>query len=1304
MLSSLSEQEIAQAWGSANFLLSTAPTFRVRVAAYDLYIAFCVQYQHNAVVVTQWLHKFGNPEDPQDHDRLQIKEGRIVQGSHRIASLIHLLATLLATWHKKAEAARKQADQYRRSSKRSREASSENSILLREEQELQGLFDFTKFYVALQKQNLPIDDSSILSQSLITICKAATTPKHLENGLDILSVMHDKAEFTEQALREIIEVLCSIIVQVRNLAKRSYDVLGLFMQGSYRKRAGRKLLECIANAKEAGPSKRMETNVAQGAVMVLQRTLPNIIIEQIQPFDLGDVLSTLASVVGKGHDRLDVQILLLLSIILKAYGVSRLGMNLWGNILMILQTATTSPSELDQSDVILKIVNQLINREKVEAPAKGDSSYPYFVLADKLSALVKVYRAVEADFYNLSDQQEYQFLEYFIHVDPRLSAYSSKTLVRLFLRTVNKAADQAASVYEKILQIAESDIHLPEHRLDCLRLLFRLRCDSSNRVWILAETESEHIATALYRTKATSIKANSSNNEPLFLTSHDLTTGATAEADTVSLWMYPGPRGLPENPPDEPSCCVFANKHPEFDVCPDHLRVLDMKRWLEAAMSIITSKTNWEVYSYVVVHLGAQLANMQLFHQAEAGIRFLRNKVVEIIVHNSYMDPPQGLKKANVATCVYNILTMLIPYHAFFTKDEEDQMVNCFVRGLATRQGATKSCIHALLICSLEIPMAFDRYLGQVLDEMSRIITQPLLSMHVLEFLSGFGRSTELRKNITNDEIRSIFGICINYLNIARENKAKGPENQNRLSSPAARQSSLTKVDDTSGDYTNAAKEFPDYVFALAFHVMNFWFLSMKLEDRAGHVGWLVRRLVYRDGQRQYIEEQSQVFIDMMQRVTFSDLGETLFDAEFASEADGTVVSKSWLVGHSIVTVQTAVKSGKTQLIKRQASGTTHATYQQHTAPIPAHFSSVQVEALPESSQTAMLPSHVMLQLVFTAAGIGSSVQPILLQDNPSTERALRAFDNNPTVDSHGVGLIYIGPGQKLEADILANTSSSPDFEQLLENIGTKISIRNAGFNIHGLSADIDGEFTYAWRDRLTEMVFHIPSMMPTNIEDDPQHNNKKRTIGNDFVKIIFNRSNLPFNFDTFPTQFNHVNILITPANFATISDNRNPFGDPSAHDDLENTFYKVQCLTNNNIPNITAAAEAKVVSGRNLAVFVRQITLNALLFALVWQHGDQSSRYTSRWRNRLQEIKRLRERVVRDMNKKADEAAAEEAAPPSTPGLFGGRIIRKTAGERTSLYPEDRDLAAVRPVSDFDSALAGGNMVDILDFSKWSN
>ena len=348
-------------------------------------------------------------------------------------------------------------------------------------------------------------------------------------------------------------------------------------------------------------------------------------------------------------------------------------------------------------------------------------------------------------------------------------------------------------------------------------------------------------------------------------------------------------------------------------------------------------------------------------------------------------------------------------------------------------------------------------------------------------------------------------------------------------------------------------------------------------------------------------------------------------------------------------------------------SGTRYTVYRPGLAPPPPHQESfldgISGSAYYASDYVGITPEDIIQEMYssfYTAPPSATTPEiPFPLPDDDATRRALMSFDRNSSVDGHKIGIIYIGDGQTTEKEILANVQGSQDYTAFVDGIGTLTKIKGADFNLQGLDREFgsDGEWTYCWRDRVTEIVFHVTTMMPTNLEQDPLCTRKKSHIGNDFVNIVFNNSGVPFQFDTFPSQFNYVYIVITPESRASFVDNRqskvpeqvpeqqeqpNPISNgingtlsgalgnqfnPRAHDFMNERFYKVQVIPQPGFPDISPAAEPKVVSGEHLPVFVRLVALNASFFSHVWVNRSEGGDHISSWRNRLREINRLRER-----------------------------------------------------------------------------
>lgn len=335
------------------------------------------------------------------------------------------------------------------------------------------------------------------------------------------------------------------------------------------------------------------------------------------------------------------------------------------------------------------------------------------------------------------------------------------------------------------------------------------------------------------------------------------------------------------------------------------------------------------------------------------------------------------------------------------------------------------------------------------------------------------------------------------------------------------------------------------------------------------------------------------------------------------------------------------------------------------------------------SAYIGVLPQDIIQEL-YSSIGLalhpivpGSHPEvPVLLPNDAIVKRALEAFDRNSTVDGHRIGVIYIGEGQTQEAEILANAVGSSAYAEFVSQLGTLVRLKDAIMNTQGLdrTSDIDGRHAICWRDRSTEVVFHVTTMMPTNLENDAPCMRKKAHIGNDFVNIIWNDSGSDFSFQTFPSAFNYVYIVITPeVRTSFVSQRTHPDGStnetpkttqtsnstpaneyplitPIAQDLPSPTatlYYKIQVLSATGFPPISPAFEPKLVSAKALPSFVRLLALNASFFSLVWSNRD-GGEHISPWRNRLREIQRLRERYSAPMGPAGGQDTPNNSAPPS--------------------------------------------------------
>lgn len=942
------------------------------------------------------------------------------------------------------------------------------------------------------------------------------------------------------------------------------------------------------------------------------------------------------------------------------------------------------------------------------------------------------------------------------------SGVVTRGYVKLFMRCMNLDGAKSLKLYDALVNIAKTSSGKTDARLVAMKLLFRLRADWANRVFLIQDTESEGLAATLQHTGSLRGRKKSEDAQPARNTRADhgavsrttrgisfsssstqdrsfpmrSASGAKQTHPYKQLWVLPDPEALPESPSAIASPILVSHiedldttvtEEGETTVVETKQIALNMEVWLDAIVHIVEHGGDWEVYSMVLVHLPSQLTNHAIFRGAVPQIKELRRVVCEQIRTNNFQEPPNctSLRRADVAICLFHSLTMILSYHEFFLKDQEDEIVQAFVKGISTWERCAKYCIHALSICCHELPLSTSKTLVQMLQKMAQIITQPHVAMHILEFLACLSRMQNLYVNFREDEYRIVFGICVRYLQYVRDKKQT---QRGSLHSEAATPTGTSAPDIL---HPNAADDLPQYVYALAYHVITFWFLALKLPDRANHVGWIAKNLLTDVDGGQNPEEQALVTLDFMQRVAFADADESSEDLLFTKERFGEILKRRWLMGNSIVTIEQSTTTGWSQITKRQPSGTSSYIVHENFRPPPAHQAQYISDVSRDGQLTNnnILPSHLMVQLMTSTPQTADGARPIPLPDDEAVQRAMRVFDRNSTVDGHKVGVVYIGEGQTQEAEILANVSGSSDYVTFLNGLGTLTKLRGSKFNSQGLDReyDTDGEYTFCWRDKVTEMVFHVTTQMPTNLERDPICINKKRHIGNDFVNIIFNDSGTPFKFDTFPSEFNYVNIVITPESRAGfLAMRENP---PS---EKHPPFYKVQVMSKPGFPEISPASETKMVSLRALPGFIRLLALNASVFCLVWANREVGEHISS-WRNRLREIKRLREKFgpKNAPNTHAPLNHINSALTPSPPPTsLGGAVVgpnplgpdAKSASVRDSFSSLRRSSVATfftstseqtshrssmlsTTTNDTEIVTANGldSLVESVDFSKWA-
>ncbi|KAJ2847464.1 hypothetical protein IWW36_003844, partial [Coemansia brasiliensis] len=153
------------------------------------------------------------------------------------------------------------------------------------------------------------------------------------------------------------------------------------------------------------------------------------------------------------------------------------------------------------------------------------------------------------------------------------------------------------------------------------------------------------------------------------------------------------------------------------------------------------------------------------------------------------------------------------------------------------------------------------------------------------------------------------------------------------------------------------------------------------------------------------------------------------------------------------------------------------------------------------------------------------------LKKSDSLLREIKSLDSIHSQEAIKVAILYVGPGQWTEAEILSNTrqNTSLAYQNFVRSLGWPIDLATFNGFIGKLERDgSDGKLCPYFSDEGVEVIFHEAASMPTNQEDIRQIK-KKRHIGNDHVHIIWNESHHNYRPETISGDFGNVQIQIRP-------------------------------------------------------------------------------------------------------------------------------------------------------------------------------
>jgi len=707
---------------------------------------------------------------------------------------------------------------------------------------------------------------------------------------------------------------------------------------------------------------------------------------------------------------------------------------------------------------------------------------------------------------------------------------------------------------------------------------------------------------------------------------------------------------------------------------------LYISEWLATIVNFFRYESNWDLISYLICHLPHQLANKHLFNgpRAHIQVEHLRELLCMGMIEGTLAPfvelRPDDAKKTDLYAVAYSSLTVLMSYRSLFRGDQQDEMVQAFLAGLNKSGTTAQPCIRALSIACYDLQKSVTRNLSGMnglLNKLAKVMSSMTMSVHILELMAILVRLPACYANLNEDDYKLVFQICISYIQYHQSPQASGRE-----------------------DFRSSPQTFSlsQYVMMLAYFDLAVWFMTLKVSERPKYVADITRRLLIGcqtvDGVIQ-VTEQTETMFDFLARCTYSNLdprptksyiGQVVMPTaplseRNAKEADKTTKSRSWLIGKGMMTVVASKKTGWSEITIRRPSGTTSLLVKAENSALTAHLEdgglgqlltalqkrgsgATEIEdvkspdsesgpaqvaqALFDGMAAAPEPSHLALQLS-TYPELSREKTPIPAPNDITTERLLRNVDFVPVVDLHKLSVLWVGPGQNTELAILGNRQGSPAFMRFMAGLGELFTLKDRMDLPTSLDRTngIHGKYAYMWSDHISQVFYHTATLMP-NLPHDPSFTNKKALIGNDPVHIVFNESGDEYRFDTIPSQFNSINIVISPTYKGGTS-----MGAVSPQDDV---FYRVSLQRQVNLPDFSPIGDGQLISADALPAFVRVLAVNSNLMAQIYNAtAETMTPYQSNWVERLRYFSRFREKLVAAAAVPAASGGSKQGGGPAS-------------------------------------------------------
>lgn len=824
----------------------------------------------------------------------------------------------------------------------------------------------------------------------------------------------------------------------------------------------------------------------------------------------------------------------------------------------------------------------------------------------------------------------------------------AETLCQSFLLLSIKNVDRAAEIYDfmiRMLQLTLKDGR-PEILIILLRPLVRIRSTQEGRIYFTTPSEMEGLATAL--------KKN--------------TLDEKYEATSSSLWTYPEDFDyLPVNCFNQlkGNLKIFSQNSARIHLNTDISATIDIAKWLNIVINIMEEYYHWELYSFIWAHFCTQLSNMRLMEGLEGLVSRIRKIICEQTTLNlpkTLMFPLQDSKvtKGDLQVAFIRSMSSLIGYHDFFTKPDEDHIVSSLLFALGSWEKTAIPSIHMLTICCYEIPASLKKYLIPILTRLQAGVTSAFASPSIIEFLLALIHVPTLTSNFTIEEFKRVFAISFKYIEHStdlksRDDKSSAPFEEKKYQSHGIEAEVDKNISTLSTTISPILRE---YVLFVSHIAIVRWFLKISLGERSQVSGFIVKNLILSSSAKDIdlLNDVTVAFLDFVTRYTFSDIPLRVVTSKKSNGVSQRSSIGQWIIGHSVVSIDCDVYTGDSTVSIRRPSGVSVFDVKLDPSMMPQ---------LIDQAHPIVLSSYFFLQL-FKPMDIFGESRPLALLDDAATERALNTLDRISFVAQHKAGIVYIGPGQLDEVEILSNKVGSSAYHHFLDGVGRLIRLKDADtIYLGGLDKEngTDGEFAYIYNDPTVSLVYHVTTLMP-NMSGDKYCSMKKRHIGNNYVNVFFDESGLPFNFNVIKSQFNFLNIVISPHTISTGIRSSEP------------KYYKVKSYRRSGVPGIFSTSHFKLISAQQLPHLVRNIVLMSDRFATIWHHTVDGT-FQSNWALRVKHIKTLRTKTAESHNLLREEQQKSSVENRITKGAYVGAPDTATSNMAQSFLEQLHDSPA---------------------------